>query len=57
MKVIFEDKSYIEVKRSNEQGKILVIISAKDNDNSLKKITNVVEITDDEFKKLLSDIN
>ncbi len=56
MKVIFEDKSYIEVKRSNEQGKILVIISAKDNDNSLKKITNVVEITDDEFKKLLSDI-
>ena len=47
MKVTFEDGSYVEVKRSNEQGKILVIISAKDNDNSLKKITNVVEITDD----------
>lgn len=54
MKIQFEDKSYIEVKRSNEPGKVLVIISAKDHENPLKKITNAVEITEDQFKQLIS---
>lgn len=56
MKIEFEDKSYIEFKKSDNPGKILIIISAKDHNNNLKKITNAVEITNDEFKKLISDL-
>jgi nitrate reductase NapAB chaperone NapD len=56
MKIIFDDKSYIECRKSDNPGKIIVIISAKDHDNPLKKITNAVEITTAEFKQLVSDV-
>jgi nitrate reductase NapAB chaperone NapD len=56
MKIQFEDKSYIECRKSDNPGKILIIISAKDQSNQLKKITNAVEITEEEFKKLISNI-
>jgi nitrate reductase NapAB chaperone NapD len=56
MKIQFEDKSYIECRKSDNPGKIIVIISAKDHDNPLKKITNAVEITAAEFKQLISDV-
>lgn len=56
MKIIFDDKSYIDCQKSNEPGKIVVVISAKDYENPLKKITNAVELTAEEFKKLISDI-
>ena len=56
MKIQFDDKSYIECRRSDNPGKILLIISAKDGGNSLKKITNAVELTGEEFKQLISDI-
>jgi nitrate reductase NapAB chaperone NapD len=56
MKIQFEDKSYIEVRKSDNPGKIIVIISAKDHDNPLKKITNAVEISAAEFKQLISDV-
>jgi hypothetical protein len=55
MKILFEDNSYIECKKSTE-GKIIIIISAKDHNNALKKITNAVEISDEDFKKLISDV-
>ena len=55
MKINFEDKSSIECRKS-DTGSIFIIISAKDSSNPLKKITNAVEITADEFKKLISDI-
>lgn len=54
MKIQFEDKSYVEVKRSNEPGKILIIVSAKDQQNSLKRVTNAVEITEEQFKQLIN---
>ena len=54
MKIQFDDRSYIEIKKENE--KVVIIISAKDQDNTLKKITNAVEITIEEFKKLISEI-
>lgn len=54
MKISFDDKSYIECKRNNDQ--ILLIISAKDPSNPLKKIINCVELDNDQFKKLISDI-
>lgn len=56
MKITFEDKSYIDCYKSNEPGKIVLVISAKDSSDPLKKITNAVELTSDEFKKLLSDV-
>lgn len=56
MKITFEDKSYIDCYKSSDPGKIVVVISAKDGNDPLKKITNAVELTGDEFKKLLSDV-
>ena len=56
MKIEFEDKSYIECRKSNEPGKIVVTISAKDHENPLKRIVNAVELSTEEFKKLVSDV-
>lgn len=56
MKITFEDKSYIECVKSNNPGKVIITISAKDHTDPLKKITNAVEITTEEFKKLISDV-
>jgi nitrate reductase NapAB chaperone NapD len=56
MKIQFEDKSYIECRKSENPGKIIVIISAQDHDNPLKKITNAVELTAEEFKSLIVNI-
>lgn len=56
MKIQFEDKSYIECRKSDNPGTIVIIISAKDHQNPLKKITNAVELTIEEFKQLISDV-
>jgi len=56
MKIEFPDKSYIECRKSDNPGKVIISISAKDHQNALKKITNSVEITNEEFKKLISDV-
>ena len=56
MKIEFEDKSYVECHKSDSPGKIILVISAKDHENPLKKTTNAVEITTAEFKKLISDV-
>ena len=56
MKITFDDKSYIECIKSANPGKIIVTISALDHTDPLKKITNAVEISTEEFKKLISDV-
>lgn len=56
MKITFADKSYVECKKSTNPGKIVITISAKDHENPLKRIVNAVEITAEEFKKLISDV-
>jgi nitrate reductase NapAB chaperone NapD len=56
MKITFEDKSYIECRKSDNPGKVIISISAKDHNDPLKKITNAVEITAEEFKQLISDV-
>jgi nitrate reductase NapAB chaperone NapD len=56
MRIEFNDKSYIECRKSDNPGKIFFIISAKDHENPLKKITNAVEIDESQFKELISDI-
>ena len=53
MKITFEDKSYIECKK-NDAGKMVIIIQAKDQGNPLKKITNAVELTVEQFELLIS---
>lgn len=57
MKIEFNDKSYIECRKSDQPDKIVITISAKDYDNPLKRITNAVELTAEEFKRLLSDVS
>lgn len=52
MKITFEDKSYVEVRKSDEAGKVLVIIGARDVNNPLKNIVNCVELTKEDFEKL-----
>ena len=56
MKIQFEDKSYVEFRKSTTPGKVMIIISAKDQNNDLKKITNAVEISVEEFQQLISDV-
>jgi hypothetical protein len=56
MKITFDDKSYIDCIKSANPGKIIITISAKDRNDPLKSITNAVEITTEEFKKLISDV-
>ena len=56
MKIVFNDKSYIECNKSDNPGKVVITISAKDRTDPLKKITNAVEITLEEFKRLISDV-
>ena len=56
MKITFDDKSYIECKKSENPGKIIIMIAAKSQDNPLKKITNAVEIDANQFKQLTADI-
>lgn len=54
MKITFEDRSYIECYKSSE--KVVIVISAQDHENPLKKTTNAVEITLEQFKSLISEI-
>jgi len=56
MKIEFKDKSFIEARKSNN-GKVMIMIQAKDGNNPLKKITNAVELTIEEFKRLISDLS
>lgn len=56
MKIEFNDKSYVECRKSNNPNKVLLIISAKDHENPLKKITNAVEIDLSQLQLLISDV-
>lgn len=56
MKIEFPDKSYIECQKSVNPGKITVTIAAKDHENPLKKIINSVELTIDDFKRMIVDV-
>lgn len=56
MKIEFDDKSYIECKKSDTHNKVIIVISAKDINNKLKRVTNSVEIDLEQFKALYSSI-
>jgi hypothetical protein len=56
MKITFDDKSFVEVKKSESSDKIILIICAKDKENIRKNTINAVELTKEEFKKLVEDV-
>jgi phosphosulfolactate synthase (CoM biosynthesis protein A) len=56
MKIEFSDKSYIEINRSMEPGKVFVIISARDSKNHLTNIVNAVEITEEQLAELVASV-
>lgn len=56
MKVSFKDGSYIDCQKSIAGDKVIIILSAKDNENPLKRVNNACELTIDEFKQLISDM-
>jgi hypothetical protein len=55
MRITFDDKSFIECRKSDTPDHVTIIISAKDHDNPRKKTTNAVEITIAEFQQLTKD--
>jgi len=54
MKIMFDDKSYLNINKSNNN--VIITIAAKDPKNSLKMIINSVEISLDQFKAISSAI-
>ncbi len=56
MKIDFGTAGYIEVKKSTESGKVVIISAAVDQDNPKKKNTHIVELTKEQMKELLSDV-
>lgn len=54
MKIQFENKSYIEVVKSSNVGKIIVSIVAIDKDKPLTTIVSSVELTEEQFKELIA---
>ena len=57
MKITFKDRSYIEIRKTDKNDNILIIIGAKDVEDQQKKIVNSVEITKDQFEQLISEFN
>lgn len=53
MKVEFPDKSYVEIIRSNNPGKILITIVAKDSEKPLATIASSVELTEEQFQSII----
>ena len=57
MKIEFDDKSYIECRKSDSSsGKVIITICARDQSNVLKKISNSVEITESQFEQLIAEM-
>lgn len=55
MRIDFDDGSYVEFRKSDD--KYLIIVSAKDAQNSLKRITNAAEISVEELNSLIKSIS
>jgi hypothetical protein len=53
MKIDFDDKSYVEAKRSATTGKIILTIGALDGQSKRVSIINSVELTQEQFDTLI----
>lgn len=56
MKLVFTDKSYIEVSKSGTPNKVFLTVAAKSAEDSHKLIVNCVELTNEEMLALLRSI-
>jgi hypothetical protein len=54
MKKEFEDKSFIEFKKSKNG--IIIIMGARDSTNNLKLLVNSKEISEEEFREMVNDL-
>lgn len=54
MKIEFDNRSYIEIAKSHNPGKIMITIVARDYEKPLATIANSVELTEEQFKNLIS---
>jgi len=55
MRINFDDNSYVEFSYSATPGKLAIVIAAAS--SPTKKVINTAEITPDELKQLLADVN
>lgn len=53
MKINFDDGSFVDCQRLDD--KVIIVIQAKDINNEIKNIINTVEMTVEEFRRLISD--
>lgn len=53
MKLTFEDKSYIEISKSNTPNKIFITIAAVSSEDSRKLIVNSIELTEEQLLTLV----
>lgn len=53
MKQVFDDKSYVEVKKSATTDKIIITIAALDPQSKRVSIINSVELTQEQFDQLI----
>lgn len=53
MKISFDDKSYIEVTKSDTPNKVFITVAAKSADDQYKLIANCVELTTEQLISLM----
>lgn len=56
-KIVFDDKSYIEISKSDTPNKVFITIAAKSADDSHKLIANCVELTNEQLLSLVRSIS
>ena len=55
MKIVFEDKSYLDISKSNNPNMIIVSIGVKNSENQLS--VNSAEISKDKLLELINSLN
>ena len=54
MRHTFEDGTFVEVKKENDL--VVIIVAAQDATNPRKHIINIVDMKQEEFEKMVSDV-
>lgn len=57
MKITFEDRSYLEILKSTNPGKLLIVVAATSFEDSNNFIVNSVEITEKDLIKLIKSVD
>jgi hypothetical protein len=57
MKILFDDRSYIEVTKSPNPNKVFITVAAKSAEDQNKLIVNCVELTEEQLVTLMRSIS